>query len=103
MKLFHRTHSAVAILKEGFRDTAGTYGTGQVFQGVWLSNIPLDINQGAAGDTLLVINIPEEVVAEHEWIEEGKPYREFLVPAEIVNRYGPPRIVSQEEELEEFI
>ena len=103
MKLFHRTHSADAILKEGFRDTAGTYGTGQVFQGVWLSKTPLDVNEGAAGDTLLVINIPEEVVAEYEWIEEGKPYREFLLPAEIVNRHGPPRIVSQEEEFEDSI
>jgi hypothetical protein len=28
-----------------------------------------------------------DVTADYEWIEERKPYREWLVPAEIVNRY----------------
>ena len=60
--------------------------------GVWLSNEPLDGNEGAKGDTVLAIEIPEDLLAEYEWVEEGKPYREFMVPAEIVNRYGPPRI-----------
>jgi len=34
----------------------------------------------------------------YEWIEEGKPYREFLIPAEIVNRYGPPKIFETDQE-----
>ena len=36
---------------------------------------------------MLDLEIPEEIVAPFEWIEEDKGYREFLVPAEIVNRY----------------
>ena len=38
------------------------------------------------------VDVPEEVMAEWEWVEEGKGHREFLVPAEIVNRYGPPQV-----------
>ena len=40
---------------------------------------------GASGDTLLRIEIAEDVLAAFEWIEEGKPYREWLVPAAILN------------------
>jgi hypothetical protein len=29
----------------------------------------------------------EKVFAAHEWVEDLKPYREALVPAEDVNRY----------------
>ena len=35
-------------------------------------------------------------VLEYEWVEDGKPYREFLVPARLVNTY-PTRLVSDDE------
>ena len=85
MKLYHRTPAADSIINEGFRDSEGTYMTAHKFKGVWLSDRPLDSNEGTKGTTLLRIEIPEETIAEFEWIEEGKPYREFLVPAQIVN------------------
>ncbi len=98
MTLYHTTYEAKAILDQGFRDGKGTYLTDDCeFRGVWLADRPLDVNEGADGDGILVLDIPEEVIAEYEWIEEGKRYREFLVPAEIVNRYGPPRIYEEEE------
>lgn len=98
MNLYHRTFAADAIFREGFRDGTGRYLTPEVWSGVWLSDIALDSNEDAGGDTLLVIEIPEDVVAEYEWVEEDKLYREFLVPAGVVNKYGPPRVVSPEEE-----
>jgi len=73
--------------------------TDQVWTGVWLSDVPLDENEGAHGDTLLLVKIPKGVIAEYEWIEEGKPYREFLAPASLVNRYGPAIVVDAEREL----
>lgn len=98
MKLFHRTYKAQAILAEGFKDATGTYGTGIEFTGVWFSaNEPLDPNEGAWGDTVLVVEIPEDQIIEYEWVEEGKPYREFLIPAETVNRYGPPSIFDEDD------
>jgi hypothetical protein len=43
--------------------------------------VPLDVNEGAEGDTLLRIDLsmPESDIADYEWIEEGKPYREWLI------------------------
>jgi hypothetical protein len=99
MKLYHRTDHAKEILDNGFLDGTGSYLTDATFSGVWLSNVPLTVNEGAKGNTLLMVDIPEEVIAaDFEWIEEGKPYREFLVPASIVNQYGPPSIVPDEDD-----
>ena len=106
MQLFHTTYAADAILTEGFRDGLGTYLTDQIYYGVWLADRTVDANEGADGDTVLVLDIPEEVIAPYEWVAEWPEpdpsipaeviarlaYREFLVPAEIVNRYGPPHV-----------
>lgn len=92
MKLYHKTSAADSILAHGFKDSYGPYLTNEICGGVWLSDRPLDVNEGADGDTLLFLEIPEDVVGKYEWIEDGKTYREFLVPAETVNRYGPVRV-----------
>ena len=84
MILYHRTNAADKILSRGFRDGEGAYLTDRTWRGVWLSDCPLDENEGAYGDTLLFVEIPEDVVAEYEWVQDIG-YREFLVPAEIVN------------------
>jgi hypothetical protein len=97
MRLFHRTNHAAAILRDGFLDGEGQYMTDQVHRGVWLSNVRLDINEGANGDDVLEIYLPDDLAREYEWVEEGKPYREFPVPAALVNRYGPPRLLTSEE------
>jgi hypothetical protein len=41
----------------------------------------------AKGGSLLSIEVPENVMTEYEWVEEEKPYREFLMPAEVANKY----------------
>ena len=99
MILYHRTtqDAAQAILAEGFRDGTGTYLTDSLHTGVWLSDQPLDANEGAVGDTLLEMRMPAHVVEAYEWVQEGWPYREFLIPAALVNAYGPPRIVPDDD------
>ena len=93
MKLFHGTDSSEAILEKGFIDATGTYLTDQEWSGVWLSDRVMVADGGAMVESTLVVEIPEEWVVEFEWAEEGKPYREFFVPAELVNRFGPPRVI----------
>lgn len=78
--------NAVQILADGFKDGVGRYMTSHTFSGVWLADQPLDANEGASGETVLEVQLPTGIVDEWEWIEEGKPYREWLVPAEVVNR-----------------
>ena len=93
MRVFHTTTdaAAAAIERDGFRDGVGSYLTVNEYRGVWLGDLPMDPNEGASGDVLFVLDIPEQVLKPFEWIEEGKPYREFLVPADTVNEYPRTR------------
>jgi hypothetical protein len=94
MKVYHRTTetAADAILTTGFKDGTGRYGITQKHSGVWVSDCPLDANEGANGDVVLTMNIPAKVFARFEWVEEGKSYRESLIPASTLNQYGRPSI-----------
>jgi hypothetical protein len=97
--LYHRTSAANAaqILRDGFRDGVGCYLTDQEWTGVWLSNRPLDIIEGADGDTLLQVELPEQTIADYEWIEKDKPYREWLIPADLINGLASARVVDEGE------
>ena len=64
--------------------------------------VPQDANDGAQGTDLLDVEIPEEDVAPHKWIEEGNRYREFLVPAAIVNSF-PVRQFLQDDADARFV
>jgi len=47
MRVFHRTSVSVAnnIFREGFRDTGGIYMTDSAWDGVWVSDIPLEADE----------------------------------------------------------
>jgi hypothetical protein len=48
----------------------------------------LTISGEPPGDpALLVIEVPDDEIVAYEWIEEGKGYREALVPAEVLNKW----------------
>ena len=53
-----------------------------------MSDRPLDNSEGASGETLLQIEVEEPLIAAYEWVKEGKPYREWLIPATVLNRDG---------------
>jgi hypothetical protein len=97
LTVFHRTTHAAAeqILRNGFRDTTARYLTDREWTGVWVSDRPLDNSEGASGETLLRAEIAEEILADYEWIGEGKPYREWLVPADILNKDGQVKLVEE--------
>ena len=52
---------------------------------ILLSDMLLDENEGARSEARLCLQLDEARIAPFGWIEEGKGYREFLVPAAIVN------------------
>lgn len=90
MKFYHSTTlaAAKAILASGFKDSTGYYRTDRKHTGVWLSDYPLDENDGCKGHTvLLVTGLLDSDISDYEWIEEWqwKPYREWLVPAWMLN------------------
>tara|TARA_B100001105_G_C22034907_1_gene291472 strand:+ start:131 stop:523 length:393 start_codon:yes stop_codon:yes gene_type:complete len=124
MRLFHRTsaEATTAILRDGFKDRADPTGTNLGFydqipeiKAVWFADAPLDGDE----DRLLLLEIPDEVAQKvdktvrmglwgrsslvtrsnvsngpPEVVEEGKPYQEYIVPAEIANQYGPPTDIT---------
>jgi hypothetical protein len=111
VRLYHATSAKAAreIQSKGFRDSAPHwwYQHELGMNGVWLANHPVDENEGAqSGDVHLAVEVPEDVVAQYEAIEEGlpgdpelppgvEPGRTWIVPAEVLNRY-PVVVVSNE-------
>ena len=94
MKLYHRTRNAEEVMREGFKDSRGQFLTVHEWTGVWFSDRPLYSDEGGEGDTILEIEIPFDAVRKYLWKEQDKPYREFVIPAKLANRYGPPRIIQ---------
>jgi hypothetical protein len=94
MIVYHATASDEAlknILENGFTDAVDTYGTTSSRKGVWLSDRPLAGGEGGlmGFEPLLRLELPEDVIREYEWTDESgnATYREWLVPAGVVNRY----------------
>ena len=58
--------------------------------GVWLSNRPLDPNDGAIGDAVLLVcfRVPLNRLRGFEWAEDGKAYREWLIPAAFISEFA---------------
>jgi hypothetical protein len=97
----HR-HAEICLCKrrhtvaDGFRDSESCFGTENLHSGVWLSDRPLDTDEGAVGNALLCVelNVGDREIAQFEWIEDGKPYREWLIPADLINELGKIAIVE---------
>lgn len=97
---YHTTDAANEILRDGFRDATGSYGMVNFeLTGVWLGNSPMDINEGATGDQVLRVEFSDDVdLSEFELIEEHKPYREWCVPAALINTRATVTLMADESE-----
>ena len=97
---YHTTDAADAILREGFRDATGSYMFATFeLTGVFLGDSPMDINEGAKGDQLLQGEFPVDVdLSDFELIEEHKPYREWCVPAALINTHATVTLMSDEDD-----
>jgi hypothetical protein len=86
MILYHKTNAenVGAILRDGFMDAIGCYLTDTQHTGVWLSDNP-DACVGRGVLFELRFSGTEAELSDFEWVEEGKKYREWLVPAAFVN------------------
>ncbi len=87
--VYHRTSldAAVSIVRDGFRDATGTYMTRSEHTGVWVSDCEQDPTGGALGEALLTVTtvFSESDLDAFEWVEDDKPYREWLLPAQLLN------------------
>jgi len=106
MRVFHSTldEAADEIDRAGFHDLTGTgriVRVGMVggqfmgqepWKGVWVADGPVSSALGDVTEALFIIEIAEEEIAsyEHFWVF-GQLYREWLVPAHILNEYPRER------------
>jgi hypothetical protein len=88
MDLFHRTYDEAAqrIREHGFGGADGYAGT-RVFVAERAEDIPIDID----GDAWILFVAPDRAADE---LEEHRYGRGWLVPAELLDRYGRPRIID---------
>ena len=94
MKLWHHTNAAAAVLRGGFQDAEGLYMT-PICCGGCASQTDVSTLTKARTATPRPRS-PGERRGGIRVVEDERPYREFLVPADVLNEYGPPRVVSDE-------
>ena|SRR6516225_5300860 len=96
MRLYHPTLHAAEILSEGFGEISGTYLTEGNHSGVWMFDRQVDRQMGGSADaTMLELEVPEAIVLPYETVG-NLPYRQFLMPAGILNIYGPSRVIRKD-------
>lgn len=91
MRVYHQTFNPAEVVRDGFHEDHGYDAPHARFWcGVWLETSP-DARELGDAAGVVAIDIPDEVIAEFEQVdlERNLPYREFIVPVEIANRYGP--------------
>ena len=59
--------------------------------------MPSSSEHGAEGGALLMVKleIDEHELAHWEWVAEGRTYREWLIPANLINRCATFELVDQ--------
>ena len=86
MRVFHSSayDEALAIQARGFRDRS----LGAAEAGVWVSDRPPPAGEGHDW-VVFAVDLPEEVATAYERAPDERG-RRFLLPAELLNRHGPP-------------
>ena len=103
MKLYHvTTHkAATAIMAGGFRDHARRIG-GMIIDGVWVSDAPwydgatVDAADLPASRVCIVLALPADQIGEYELVQDDSMYREWCIPAAILNQTTRKRWTSEE-------
>jgi len=95
MKLYHVTDIAGAdtVVRDGFRDEEGSFGIASIWLlGVFVSDEPLTVYETPDADHLIEVVLPDGTTLEHELPEDGKGYREWCLPAQLLNQWPRRRL-----------
>jgi len=90
-RYFHRTNAAQAIERDGFKDGDDVLIRGQRFwPGVWISDVPLDENEGAHGEYVFGIDL-HEPPEQYEVTESRRLRHQEALPGVDRSRRGRQR------------
>src|SRR3954451_22388956 len=100
MRLYHVTDrdSGELILEQGFQDAEVIHDDRELLIGVWLADRCLagenDVGprMGPVPDVAVSIEVPAEGVEQYERRDPEDPYREFCVPANLLNQHEIERV-----------
>jgi hypothetical protein len=96
---YHRTsaNNVSAIVNGGFRNSSGYFLGNRIWTGVWLSSVPVDSQEAAQDEALLMVKLEldQDELSRWEWVSEGRSHREWLMPAAIINRCATVELVDQ--------
>jgi len=110
MRLYHGTTLANAeqVASNGFQDVTSNFGLYSAASlepvnttGVFFSDLVLDENEGICSESYFVLEIPDQDLVSYEWMEEGKGYREWCVPAALANSFFTNRTIYSWEDVPE--
>lgn len=99
---YHRAKPEIAqtILQEGFKNSSGDFLTNKLWTGVWLSSVPAEKRNDEDDAVNLMVKFEateRELLSRWEWTAEGRPYREWLIPAALLNKRASVEMVDQME------
>jgi len=89
--VFHVTpkHTVASVWRRGFEVQASITSRVGTWSGVWVTDGFFDQRDCAARSLSIVeIACDAQQLSRFEYVEEGKPYRDWLVPASILNRFS---------------
>ena len=93
---YHRTYpeAAAAIMEGGFKDVSETFETGSAARGVWFTDSLASASStpSAFGSVVVAVTLPLPI-AEGHFHTDDQGYREYLIPAIVLNSY--PRKLLQ--------
>ena len=98
-RLFHTTAAAHTILTGGFRDGNDDYGFVTLdVVGVFLSDLPAGIGNGATGTDVLEVILPADVdLTRFAIVEDGHEPWEWVIPAALLNTCAEIRLLTERE------
>jgi hypothetical protein len=86
--LYHQTtlETAHDIHESGFKDSVGYFLNNRIWTGVWLSSLPPEPTSPGCALLKVKVDLDYDQLCRWEWAGEGSSYREWLIPANILNR-----------------
>jgi len=104
VRLYHVTDAAAAeaIERNGFRDGEGDFGMAATWPlGVLVSDEPLSVYEGARGNEVVEVVVPDSMPVEAQFLDDMKGYRQWCVSAHVLNEWPRRRLdVTDVESLE---
>ena len=95
VNLYHVTDAAAAeaIVRDGFRDGKASLGVAPTWPlGVLVNDEPLSVYDGASGDEVVEVLVPDSTPLDFERLDDAEGYHEWRLSAHVLNEWPRRRL-----------